>query len=158
MENELERYHYEQALNYLNHVKELNDRVNAKQDAIEDYRGKLTCIRGMNYSDVNVQAQSSGDAIPEGIAKLLDMIAECTSLIAEYADEQRRAMRVLAKLSRHEYEQLLEKHYLRGKDWGTVAKEMNYSYDHIMSMRRAAITEVYEFMPAEFKDPVHQAI
>lgn len=156
--DELDRYHYEQALAYLNYVKKLNDRVNAKQDAIEDFRGKLTCIRGMDYAADNVQVQSRGDAIPEGVAKLLDMIAECTALIAEYADEHRRAMRVLSKLSRYEYEQLLEKHYLRGKDWGTVAKEMNYSYDHVMSMRRAAVTEVYEHMPVEFRDPMPAAV
>ena len=158
MEMELERYRYEQALKYLNHIKSLNDRVNSMQDAIEDYRGKLTCIRGMDYSADLVQVQSMGDTIPEGVATLLDMIDECTELVAEYAREHRQAMSVFKSLSRYEYEQLLEKHYLRNKDWGTVACEMSYSYDHVMNMRRSAIAEVYDFMPCEYRDPVPQAV
>lgn len=158
MDMEYERYRYEQALKYLNHVKSLNDRINAKQDAIEDYRGKLACIKAMDYSADNVQVQSRGDAIPEGVARLLDMIDECTDLICEYAKEQKRAMRALEKLSRYEYEQLLEKHYLRGKDWSMVAREMNYSYDWIMSMRRLAIIELYDHMPCEFRDSMPPAM
>lgn len=158
MDMEYERYRYDQALKYLNRVKSLNDRINSMQDAIEDYRGKLACIRGMDYSADSVQVQGKGDAIPEGVAKLLDMIDECTDLMAEYAREHRRAMDAFKRLSRFEYEQLLEKHYLRSKDWGTVAKEMSYSYDHVMSMRRAAISELYDVMPCEFRDPAHRAV
>lgn len=158
MEMEFERYRYEQALKYLNHVKSLNDRINAKQDAIEDYRGKLACIKAMDYSADNVQVQGRGDAIPEGVARLLDMIDECTDLVCEYAKEQRRAMEAISHLSRFEYEQIIEKHYLRSKDWGTVAKEVNYSYQHVMTLRRAAIIELYDYVPCEFRDQIPQAV
>lgn len=158
MDMEYERYRYEQASSYLNYIKTLSDRVNAKNDAVEDYRARLACIRGMDYSAEKIQVQSTGDAIPEGIARLLELIDECTDLMCEYAKEQRRAMEVISHLSRYEYEQIIEKHYLRNKDWGTVAKEMSYSYQHVMTLRRAAIIELYDYVPLDFRDSVPQAV
>lgn len=158
MDMEYERYRYDQASSYLNYVKTLSDRVNAKNDAVEDYRARLACIRGMDYSAEKIQVQSSGDAIPEGIARLLELIDECTDLTCKYAKEQKRAMEVIGNLSRYEYEQILEKHYLRNKDWGTIASEMNYTYHYVMRLRREAIVELYDYVPCEFRDKMQPAL
>ena len=158
MDSELERYRYEQSLFYLRELDRIVKRIKTKQDAIADHRGKLMCISGVDYSRDSVQVQSNGDAIPDGVAALLDLIAETVAEIAEYAKMQRQAEQAFEQLPRIEYEQVLKMHYLRGKDWGTIAAELNYSYAHVMTLRRAAIIALYEVMPCEYRDPMHQAV
>lgn len=157
MTEEFDRYRHDLASAYLEHVKSIAMEVKCLEERIDEYRERMCFVKGASYDGMPHSAPYP-DAIPDAVAKLHDMVAEYCSKLADYAEEQRDAGDALANLSRTEYRVALSKHYLRCVPWEQVCVDMGYTWDGMMSLRRKAVAELYDYVPLEWRDPRHRAI
>lgn len=157
MTEEYEQYRRAQAARWLEHVMSLGSRVRALRAEIEEQRSVASGLKAIVYDGMPRQACAYGDAIPDAVIRIQELIRDYCSELDGYVDEQRAAHEVLAKLTDRAAAEALTKHYLLGKRWELCCVEMGYSYDGMKSLRRRGLLEAYAHMPLEWRDPMHPA-
>lgn len=141
---------------YLDYVRSLSARISTLHESIENQRS-LLLPKGINYKEL-VSQSSSVDALETGIIKLQELIKDLCTEMREYVEQQEIARDVLGLLSRSEYTIALTKYYLQGKSWEQVCVDTSYSYRGMMKLKRAALAEVYDLMPEQWRrDPIPNA-
>ena len=140
-ETEFERYKYDQARAYLEHVRALSCRAQALRAEVEAQRELADGVRAMRYGE------GGGDGV-EGY---------CSEL-AGYVAEQDRAHACVRLMERPEHVQAITGRYLLGRSWERVCVDMGYTWDGMMKLRRRAVTEFYDVMPTEWRYPRHPAL
>lgn len=95
-------------------------------------------------ADLIARAGKAGDAYARAAADSASVYDEATRAL-DAMDEQVGAL-------------ALALHYLSLKPWREVAREVGYSYDGIMCLRRRALAELCEHMPKEVRDDVPAAL
>lgn len=141
---------------YLDYVRSLTSRIDTLQESIEQQRSVLL-PQGINYREA-VSQTSDIDALEKGIVQLQEMISDYCTELQEFVEQQRVAKCVLDRLSRHEYAIALTKYFLQGKTWEQVCVDMDYSYRGMMKLKRAALPEVYDLMPEQWRrEPIPNA-
>lgn len=135
---------------YLEYVKNIDEGIRTLKESIDRQRS-LMLPSGLDYSGLIPSSSSSGDALANGVIKLQEMIAEYTTELAEYVEQQRTASLVFASLSKPAYRLAFTKYYLQGKTWEQVCVEMAYSYRRLMQIRSEGMLEVYDLMPEEWR-------
>lgn len=140
---------------YLEHVRSLKTRIDALQEEIDlnsDMLGTTTRYRE--------KVSKSGDpkSFENSVIRLHDLIEDYCTELAEYVDEQHVAHDVMRRLSRPEYARALTAYYVRGKSWELCCVDMGYTWQGMMSLRKKAVQEVYDFMPEAWRrDPIPNA-
>lgn len=156
---EYEAYKYEQAAEWLKHVRSTGEKVASTQALIESERELMDGVRAVDYSVQGGGGTTDPDAaLAETIARIEGHIREYVTLLAEYEAERIEARRHLCKLESDAERRALTLHFLLGWKWERVCLDMHYSYDGIMQLRRRAIVHAYDVMPLELRDPLHKAL
>ena len=158
MTEEYDRYRYEQARAWLEHVRRLGIEADRIQGLVEAERASLDGVRGIDYTRERV----SGTPMPPDIADLVDSlfehIREYTASLSAYTDERMKAARALDGLEDARERQVLTGYYLMGRTWDEVRANLGYSWQGIMTLRRRAIVSAYSVVPVEWRDPQHPAL
>lgn len=136
------------ATQYLNHIKELGRKIKQLDEEIAHHRA-LVELSGVDYSE-GVSGSSGKDQLESGVIKLQELIEESVNKRAEYVEQQIIANHVLSKL-RPDHARALRAYYLKDKVWKEVCADMSYSWQGMMSLRRRAIIETYDYMPEEWR-------
>ena len=158
MTEEYEQYRRAQAARWLEHVMSLGSRVRALRAEIEEQRAVASGLKAIVYDGMPRQTCAYGDAIPDAVIRIQELIRDYCSELAGYVDEQREAHDALAKIGDESRRSALTLHYLAGRSWEEVCVEMRYSYRRIMEIRAEALCELYDHMPPEWRDPMHPAL
>lgn len=133
---------------YLEHVRSLKTRIDALQEEIELNRDMLgTTTR---YRE-KVSKSGNPKSFEDAVIRLQELIADYCTEMAGYVEEQRIAHDVMRHLSRPEYSRALTTYYVRGKSWELCCVDMGYTWQGMMSLRKRAVQEVYEFMPETWR-------
>lgn len=151
-----DRYRAECSRRYMEHVGALGSAVRRLQAEIDDVRAMLL-PGGLSYgapASPNVRT----DAIPDGVARLHGLVADYCAELAGYVDEVRGAHAALARLSDERARSVLTLHYLHGMTWAQVAAGLSYSRQHVKALARAALADLYDFLPPAWAPPVQRAI
>jgi len=119
------------AKEYLQQLKKIN--IIIKQLEREKYE------LAKKFTDISSLDLISRDDITNRLAALS---VEIDRFIAEYAEKKHSILITLSNLSRPEYIQLLALHYVDGHKFGSIAKEMHYTYDHIIRLHKQALSEL----------------
>ncbi len=85
--------------------------------------------------------------------RLAALSVEIDRLITEYAEKKHSILITLSSLSRPEYIQLLALRYVDGRKFGNIAKEMHYTYDHIIRLHKQALSELEKHLNYESAMP-----
>ena len=157
MREEFERYRAEKAEAWLNDVRQLGIKCATLKDAIEQERANSEGVQAVCY-DGMPHAQSSGDALPNAVARIQDAISEFATEMAGYVEAQIEANRRLMRMDDASCSGCLVRYYVLGKSWKEVCEDMGYSFDGIMKLRRRALAMAYGVMPNEWRDPMEPAI
>ena len=157
MNDEYDRYRRAQAARWLEHVRGLGARVRAIQSEIDAHRQLAEGVGALRY-DREGHAQPTADAIPDAVARIEEMVADYVAELAGFVEEQREAHEAISRLRRSEYSEALTRRYLIGQSWERICVDMGYSWDGMKTLRYRALSELYDLMPARWRDPVHQAI
>ncbi len=140
---------------YLEHVRSLKTRIDALQEEIDlnsDMLGTTTRYRE------KVSKSGNPKSFENSVIRLHDLIEDYCTELAEYVDEQYVAHDVMRRLSRPEYARALTAYYVRGKSWELCCVDMGYTWQGMMSLRKKAVQEVYDFMPEAWRrDPIPNA-
>ena len=134
-------------LDYLSYIRNISDTLKQIQERIEQQEAALGML-GISYSDLPKNPNLNTDKIPEGVIRLIELKEEWCGYYYEYSRdyEKAKALCLPAYIERH----LLWLHYVDGKSWREVSKEVNYSRDYVQHLARDGITELYQLMPEQF--------
>lgn len=157
MVEEFERYKAAQAEAWLDYVRSLGTRCATLRDAIEHERAAAEGVQAVCY-DGMPHASSTGDALPDAVARIQEAIAEFATELAGYTDAQTDAHRRLMRMPDASCSGCLVRHYVLGKPWKDVCERMGYSRDGMMTLRRRALAMAYDVMPHGWRDPLHPAV
>lgn len=158
MTEEYERYRRSQAARWLEHVRGLGNRIRTLQSEIEAQRDIAAGVQAVCYDGMPKSPNASADAIPNAVAALQELIADYLTEQAGYVEEQRDAHEALRMIDDAECSECLTRHYLLGDTWEQCCVRMGYTWDGMMSLRRRSLLAAYDFMPTEWRDPMHRAI
>lgn len=155
MSDEFKVYAAEQ---YALHIRSMRHRVNAAQLDIDDMRESVCGVSGVQYTDMPGSPNTYGDAIPDGVAKLLEMIDDYVTQLVEWMDERYEACRCFAKLDSKSYE-LLTYYYANGMTWEQTAERMGYTSEHVQrNLKPVALSMLYGVMPEQWRRNIPKAI
>ena len=158
MSDEYDRYKRAQAARWLEHVRRLGGKCRALQREVEEQRALASGLKGIDYSAPVVRSSASADGTPEAVIRLLGVIEDYCTELAGYVAEQKAAHDALNAMSDELGAEALKRHYLCGQSWESCCVEMGYSWDGMMSLRKRAVLELYDHIPMEWRDPMHQAV
>lgn len=148
MTDDFKRYAAEM---YAEHVRQMKLKSDALEFDVNSMRESLTGVRGMTYTGMPTSPNSYGDAIPDGVAKLEDMISESITALTEWLDVKRTACECFSTLDANSYA-LLTYHYANALTWSETAERMGYSYEHVIRrLKPAALRGLYDAMPEEWR-------
>ena len=157
MTEEFEQLKADEARAYLRHVRDLGMRVRGLQASIDDARSRLLPA-GIAYDKGGGSSGCYADAIPDGVAKVQELVADYATELAALVDEQRAARECIAKVSDMRRRETLEGFYLRGESFEMIAVKLDYSYESVRLFHRLGLAEVWAYMPAEWRSPMEPAL
>ena len=156
MTEEFERMKADEARAWLRHVRDLGMRVRGLQASIDDARSRLLPA-GVSYDGAG-GGGCYADAMPDGVAKVQELVANYATELAALVDEQRRARECIAKVGNAMWRETLEGYYLRGECLELIAVNLGYSYESVKKYHRHGLAEVWAHMPAEWRTPMEPAL
>lgn len=136
------------ALAYAESVGEASRRKLMKEEAIERLRGQLE-LTGAALG-VRVSQSQGGDALPDGVAKLFDLIRRYCDELVGYADEVQVFNLAIDHLEPLQAE-VLALRYLELLEWKQIADRIGYSEQHTYRVREAALIGLYDHMPEAWR-------
>ena len=145
------------ALAYLRTVHAAKSRLDQMQRRRGEQLERMG-IKGMRYTGMPGSPNAYGDAIPDGVARL-DAIDACIAdAEGQWQEAVAECMRALFAMPTPEYSELLERRYLDGDMWATVAVRMGRSCSWCQYSNAPALVELYGTMPHAYRLPAHQAV
>ena len=158
MTEEFERYRYEQARAWLEHVRGIGIEVERLQGLVESERAQLDGLKGIDYTVERVDGSREMPDLADLVDRIFDHIREYAASLSAYTDERRKAAMALEGLADPKERLALSMHYLMGETWAEVCSRMGYSKQRMMEIRREGVAHAYDVMPHSWRDPNHRAI
>lgn len=147
----------EQAKRYLVEVRGLVRHVRALEAEIAEQREIAQGITGIDYSKAMVSTSAYGDAIPDAVAALLDMVRDACGELARCVELQDEARKSLNEMGGIEAD-LLTLRYLLAYPWSEVGDRLSYSTPRLKELHRDALFCFYDYMPHYRRDPLPKAL
>lgn len=158
MSEEYDKYRYEKAKAWLEHVRELGIEVQRINGMVESERALLDGVRGIDYTREYVGGSRDLPDVANIVDRLFDHIREYTASLAAYIDERTRAAQALEGLEDPIERRAITEHYLMGRTWEQVRTGLGFSWQGMMTLRRRAILSAYDVTPAGWRDPIPPAL
>ena len=131
-------------IRYLNQVKNLNNRINDMIEDVERLRELATKVSVGEQDPDRVQTSGPSDKVGNIVVKICDMQNDINKRIDEYVDLKEtitQQINCFWETDNH-YAEILYKRHILFKSFSEMAKEMNYSFDHV---KRIYYRAVYAF-------------
>lgn len=156
MTDESQRWRADRARDYLEHVRGLSRSLESRQQEIEALRSKML-PQGIVYGGMPGSPNAYGDAIPDGIARLQELIASYCEELAACIAEVERAHRIVESLPTNEQRDILRMKYLLGYSWECVAVNVGYSRRTTIRRANRALCELFGMLPREWRLEIPEA-
>lgn len=156
---EYERYCIEQAEAWLSKVRKAAQCAKRLEEQAEAQYAAADNLKGIDYSEVRVQTSPTPDAIPNAVARII----EVGSKLAEISESAKRYVReaadTIAAIDDVSEAACLRLYYVDALPaWGDVQARLGIkSYDGLMRLRRRALVHVYDAMPYRERDAMPPA-
>lgn len=154
---DLSRYRREQAGAYLRRVRDAKRHIASLNSEIEEQRALASGLTGIDYSRVMVQTSPTADAMPDAVARLLDIIEQRVGLVRDYVRMLDGCGQALAAMN-GTYGDVLRYRYLCDFSWEQISSRLNYSEQWLYELHGQALDAFYDYMPPTEKDAVPSAI
>ena len=120
----------------LRSVRELDRKVNMILLEIERLETQINRMTNV-YDRVIVQGGRHDRT--DGIAKLIDLKAECNAWVDDYADRKAEVLRKIDSIDDPLLGEVLYLRYVQGMEWEQVARQVCYSERHIYNLGSRAL-------------------
>ena len=143
------------AREYLEKISKMNKEINSTIKELEEYE------RMEEIFEIATRITSSWDDMPRHrdpqsreklIVKLIDMKYDINNLIDKYVDMKMEAIRLINRLSKAEYIELLICRYIDDMEWSEVSKKTHYSENYVHKLHRKALAEFDQILITEDVD------
>lgn len=147
----------EQASRYLKRIRDAKRHIAALNAEVDEQRALASGLKGIDYSRDMVQTSPSDDAMPNAVARLMDVIAQRVELVRDYAEMLSECGESLARMNGTGAD-ILRYRYLCNWPWERIAAETGYSEQWLYELHNRAMATFYDYMPAHERDPLPRAI
>lgn len=128
------------AKKYLERIQLLDESISQKMRELEDIEQNRTLVSAVNYSKERLSGSKSGNAPFEKTSdKLVDLAREINRDIEEFSAQRHTVINQIQKLENRKLSKVLYEHYVEYKDFQTIAKDMNYTYQYILELHTMAL-------------------
>lgn len=158
MNEEIQRYHVEQAHAYLERIRKLGKDCASLQAEADDARDRASGLTGIDYSRDVVRTTPTDDAMVNAVESIREAVRSYAVALAEFTEERIRASEAMNRMEDYTEARALRLRYLLGWDWEKVCVKMHYSYDGMMKLRRRALCSYYDVMPHTERDQIPRAV
>lgn len=124
---------------YLLQVKLLDEKIQANKETLDALRAKLTDITN-KLDDVKVQSSNQAN-FDETLADVIDTESRLTRDMCKYIRLKYKILSEINAMEDNTLSVILFKRYILGKSLNQIAKELNYSYDHLRHLHLKALRE-----------------
>lgn len=124
---------------YLLQVTLLDKKIDANLEMLAIEKSKLT--RVTSKLDENKVQSSGGVNFDETLASVIDLETKITKEIGAYIDLKAKISSEINAMSDNTLSLILFKRYVLNKTLAEIAKELNYSYDHVRHLHGQALME-----------------
>ena len=153
--SEFDSWKAEEAASYLNRVRRSSLDVRRIQDEIEVQRSLIPS--STDFTREKIKASPKPDSLELAALKVLDLIEEFATELAEYVELQREAAESIKRLHDARYRAVLALYYLDGHSWETVGDKLGYETQTVKNLRGEALPLFWEVMPKEEKTSIPRA-
>lgn len=124
---------------YLLQVTLLDKKIDANLEMLAIQKSKLT--RVTNKLDENKVQSSGGVNFDETLASVIDLETKITKEIDAYINLKAKISSEINAMRDNTLSLILFKRYVLNKTLSEIAKELNYSYDHVRHLHGQALME-----------------
>lgn len=124
---------------YLLQVTLLDKKIDANLEMLAIEKSKLT--RVTSKLDENKVQSSGGINFDETLASVIDLETKITKEIDAYINLKAKISSEINSMSDNTLSLILFKRYVLNKTLSEIAKELNYSYDHVRHLHGQALME-----------------
>lgn len=124
---------------YLLQVKCLDEKIQANKEALDSLKAKLTNITS-NLDNNKVQSSNQSN-FDETLASIMDLESKITYDVCKYINLKYKILNEINAMEDNTLSVILFKRYILGKSLNQIAKELNYSYDHLRHLHLKALRE-----------------
>lgn len=146
---EFERWKADEAAAYLSRVKGAQARVKSLADEMVDIYEEIAGLKAIDYTKDRVD----GGAISYLLEQMLDdkdqRLHDCQRQAHDLECLLRRVTYILDKMDDQFHASILERHYVNGIGWRTVAIDAGYAEASIFDIRIIALNGFYDCMFAQ---------
>ena len=129
------------ARDFLNRAYKVDQRIDSKIEQVGSLRSLATKATSV-LSDMKVQTSHDGRRMEDLVVKIVDLEREINGDIDELIDLKREIMDAIKTVDSPDMQLLLEKRYLLFLSWEQIAKDMEYSTDHVYRLHRDALKKI----------------
>lgn len=130
------------AKEFLKNIRCLDSQIRNKQIEIYQLQGDMQSIKGISY-EPKFSTSSNGKSPQEiYINKLVGYQLELNAIIDEMVEQKKKAMKLIDKLSKPEYIDILYRRYIHGQKWEQIALDMEYSFRNVLKLHGLALQEL----------------
>ncbi|MBQ9069320.1 MAG: hypothetical protein IJ131_09765 [Eggerthellaceae bacterium] len=151
-----ERYRREQAAGYLKGIRDMRRHIASLNAEIDAHRDTAAGIAGIDYSRDLVDVSPTDDAMPDAVARIIEIATERIETVRDYTAQMEQCSRALARMG-GTYADVLRYRYVCDYPWERVASRMNYSEQWLYELHNLALAAFYDYMPASGRDPLPKA-
>ena len=123
---------------YLGEIRTLRRRAETLGERLRELRAQATLLTGIDYSKVIVQTSPS-DMMSDIMSELADMEKRYRDAIVTYQRTVDERARWIYLIGRAQYEEILERRYLRGQTIEEISRAMNISYERSKHLHGEAL-------------------
>lgn len=124
---------------YLLQVKLLDEKIQANKEALDSLKAKLTNITS-KLDEVKVQSSNQAN-FDETLASMIDLESRLSRDMCKYINLKYKILNEINAMEDNTLSVILFKRYILGKSLNQIAKELNYSYDHLRHLHLKALRE-----------------
>ena len=130
---------------WLRYIGDLQRMMDSSAERIERCRNMLD-LSAIDYSRDNVALMANLDAIPEGVAMLIEAHEDFLTILAEYEAELSEAYAICHREMLPECEMLWD-HYVERMTWAQVGKKHHYAVKYADEKAAQGIDAIYDALP-----------
>lgn len=124
---------------YLLQIKLLDKKIEANLELLDTLRAKLVSVT--SKFDENKVQSSGGVNFDDTLARVVDLEAKINKEIDNYINLKAKVSSEINGMKDNTLALILFKRYVLNKTLAEIAKELNYSYDHVRHLHGQALME-----------------
>lgn len=124
---------------YLQQVETLDVNINQNVERLANMKINMCNVGSIDYSDERVQTSVSGDSLCKSVSAYVDLNNKINDEIDNFIDAKNKIIQEIRDLHDAVYIQVLFKKYVQFKTLTIIAREMQKSYNYILTVHKKAL-------------------